>query len=93
MKKLNIIIIVLVLATFVLEGVNIFLSNRVSTDSIAASQLQQELARVEQENEILKTKVLEFASFESVASRAAEFGFVEPKDTLSLDAPVEVAKN
>ncbi len=92
MKKLNIVIILLIISVIGLELFNIFLSNRVSTDSIEASQLQKEIALLTQKNNVLKSKIYSFASFDSVASRAAEFGFTEATDSISLDAPVQVAR-
>ncbi|HRN96521.1 MAG TPA: hypothetical protein PLD54_03695 [Candidatus Levybacteria bacterium] len=86
------IIVLLVLSAITLEGVNIFLNNRMATDSIQASQLKKELAVVVQENNVIKAKVYELSSYESVASRAAELGFKEASSTISLDAPVQVAR-
>lgn len=90
-NKTRIVITALVLVTLVLELVNISLTNRMATDSIEASQLKKELAVVVQENNVIRAKVYELASYDSVASRAAEFGFKEAVDTISLDTPVQVA--
>jgi cell division protein FtsL len=81
----------LLVTVLVMEGVNIFLSNRLATDSIEASILKKEVALVTQENNIIRAKVYELSSYESVASRAAEFGFAEAESTISLDNSVQVA--
>lgn len=86
------IIFILVLSVVGLELFNIFLSNRVTTDSIEASKLKKEIAEYTQKNNILKSKIYEHASYDSIASRAAEVGFQEARDTISLDTPVHVAR-
>jgi cell division protein FtsL len=91
-KKRNVLIIILVISTICLEMVNIFLTNSMDTDSILASQLQQEVAVMNRENNIVRAKVYELSSYESVASRAAEFGFKEAGNVISLDTPVQVAR-
>jgi cell division protein FtsL len=90
-SKTKITIATLLVTVLVLEGVNIFLSNSTATDSIEASILKKELAVVTQENNVVRAKVYELSSYESVASRAAEFGFAEAQGTISLDSPVQVA--
>jgi cell division protein FtsL len=90
-SKKRITILTLLVTVLVMEGVNIFLSNRLATDSIEASILKKELAEVTQENNIVRAKVYELSSYESVASRAAEFGFAEAQGTISLDTSVQVA--
>ncbi len=91
-STIKVVVVLLILSALTLEGVNIFFSNRMATDSIVASKLKRELAVIVQENEILQAKVYELSSYESVASRAAEFGFKEPVSTISLNTPVQVAR-
>lgn len=91
-KATIVVISLLVLSVVGLELFNIFLSNRVSTDSIEASQLKKEIAEYTQKNNILKSKIYEKASYESIASRAAEVGFQEAGELISLDTPVQVAR-
>ena len=91
-KKTHVIIVILVLSAVMLEMFNIFLTNRMDTDSIIASQLQKEVAIITQENNIVRAKVYELSSYESVASRAAEFGFKESGNILTLDTPIQVAR-
>lgn len=91
-KKANILIILLLVSVVGMELFNIYLSNRVSADSIEASQLKKEIGLYTQKNDVLKSKVYELASFNSVASRAAEFGFQEAPESITLDAPIQVAR-
>lgn len=91
MKKLHGVIIGLLVITLFLEGVNIFLSNSLTSDSIAATKLRDEIAVIDETNQNIRSEILEFTSFDNVSSRAALLGFIESKDTISLDSPVEVA--
>lgn len=91
-KKLHILIVMLLISVVGLELFTIYLSNRVSVDSIEASQLKKEIGLYTQKNDVLKSKIYELASFNSVASRAAEFGFQEAPELIVLDAPVQVAR-
>ena len=91
MKKIKILLGVMILVTFVLEAVNIYISNSVSTDSIYASSLQDEIKDMEAKNSSLKGEILSYASYEMISSRSSELGFVEPKDFISLYSPVPLA--
>ncbi len=91
MKKINILIIVLVLIAGVLQGVNIFLSNKVAADSLEAASLREKIEKLEEKNQLVHAKVLELASLEQIASRAAQLGFVEKDNYISLYSPLEVA--
>jgi cell division protein FtsB len=91
MKIIRYILILLILLTISLHGVNIYYSNNVSADSIEATKLQEAINNLEEENTILKTEILKYTSYEQVSSRAAELGFVEPKEYMSLYTPNKVA--
>lgn len=91
MKKINIVIVLLLIVAGVLQGVQIFLSNKVAVGSIEAKKIGQEIARLSEENTKLKSEILQYASFDVVASKAAEFGFVETEQYISLYDPLPVA--
>lgn len=91
MKKIYLLIIALFIATVVLEGFNIYLTNGVNTDSIQATDLRNAIAEVDEKNQNLHSEILEFTSFDSVASRAATLGFEGSRESISLHSPVEVA--
>lgn len=88
---MNFIIGILILVTLVLEGINIFLANQVSTESVSVARLNQEIEELEDKNYILKTQILEYAALDSVASRAAQLGFADNKTVISLYEPATVA--
>lgn len=91
MKILNKIIVFLVIVLIVLQGINIFLENRISLESIKSSKLRKEIAIVQERNELLNSQVVQYSSFDMISSRAAELGFVEAKEAISLFAPVPLA--
>jgi cell division protein FtsL len=84
MKIMIKIIAVLILVTAVLEIGNIYLSNIQAVGGIDASKLQMEIASVAEENGNLETDVMQLSSLEMVASRAAELGFTETKEVITL---------
>jgi len=88
MKKL---ILGLLFITLFLEIINIYLSNKVSTDSVYASNVKEKINEYEEQNAVLETESLKYASFHMLSSRAAELGFIEPKEFVSLYSPLEVA--
>ena len=93
MKKMNTIVLILFIATVILEVANIFLSNRLTTDSIKATALRDEISVIDEQNQNIRSEILGFTSFDSIASRAATLGFVNAKESISLSSPIEVASS
>lgn len=95
MKKhitLKKIVVLLVLTVVLLEGIQVYLSNRIAGTSIEVSRLQAQIKELDEKNISLKSQLLSLSSFESIASRAAEMGFVENKtQDITLKAPIPVA--
>lgn len=92
MKKINTLVLLLVLSTIILQGVNVYLSNKLAANSIDASDLQKKISSLQEKNQILETKILEATSLDYIASRAASLGFVnDNKNYISLYSPLEVA--
>ena len=92
MKKIRYLIFSLVAVTIVLEGFNIFISNSIAGSSIEVSLLTQEIEGIDEKNTSLKTELLSYSSFESVASRAASLGFIENKNSaMMINSPLKVA--
>jgi len=84
MKKLYFLIIVLTLTAVGLGLLQIHVSSRLASNSIEVKNLQANIDTLKEKNQILNSKVLELTSFETLASRAAELGFVEAGNYLSL---------
>lgn len=83
-RKLYIPVAILLIATIILELLNIHLSGLLASDSVAVKKLQTNIAKLDEENQILNSKVLSQTSFETVASKAAELGFVQSNSYISL---------
>lgn len=93
MKKIYSSIIIIFIFMLCLEFINIYLSNKLGTDSLYLSRVEKEVQKIKHKNLVIKAEILEYSSFESVASRAAALGFVESKKTISLFESAPVAKN
>lgn len=90
--KTRLILIILFLTVLLLEGINVYLSNRVAGTSIEVARLTQAVEVIDEKNTSLRSELLSFSSFARVASRAAELGFTENKDSaIRLSAPLQVA--
>lgn len=90
MKKYTLLILLFIIAVF-LELYNIYLLNKVTTDSIYAPKIQGKISSYEESNMVLKTEILKYSSINMIASRASDLGFVEPKQYISFYAPLTVA--
>lgn len=90
--KIKLILTTLFLTVILLEGINVYLSNRVAGTSIEVSRLTQSVEILDEKNISLKSELLSFSSFDRVASRAAELGFTENKDSaIMVNTPLQVA--
>lgn len=90
--KLKSIFVILLILVVLLEGVQVYLSNRIAGTSIEVAQLQEKIGKLDEKNVSLKSELLTYSSFEHIASRAAELGFIENKNQdISLSAPIPVA--
>lgn len=90
-KLLKITVSLLIIFTIVLQGASIFITNTKATDGVSAGKLANELEELKIENMELESKMLTLASFKNVASKAAELGYSDNQDFVSLFDPVEVA--
>lgn len=91
MKKINFVVIMLLIVAIALEVINIYLSNKLAADSISVKKLESELSGFEQKNQNLKSDLLALTSFDQIASKAADAGFVEPKEAITLTSPLQIA--
>ena len=91
--NLKVILIPLLIITLLLEGVNVFLTNQISTESVTVNKLTAQIEKYEQSNFTIRSEVLEYTTLETVASRAAQLGFVENKNVISLYESASVAVN
>lgn len=91
-KKTYYLIAALIVLSLGFQGVNIYLSNRLSSNSIQAGALQKQLDTLTQKNIALRTEVLSYSSYENIASRAANLGYTYKKQYILLKTPLQVAR-
>ena len=92
MKKINLVVLLLIITTLVLQGINIYLSNKIAANSINVSKMQENIDALNEKNQILEAKILDSTSLDHIASRAAQLGFAsDNKNYISLYSPLEVA--
>jgi len=90
-KAIKITTIILVIFAVVTQVVTIFISNNASTDSIKATELSSAIEKLTEENINLESEVLTYASYQAVASRAAELGYQKTREFVSVYDPVKLA--
>ncbi len=84
-------LILLIAVVAVTQAGVIYISNTSAADSIHATKVSLKLNEFSVENINLESKILTFASYQAVASRAAELGFERSRDFVSVYDPVTVA--
>lgn len=84
MRKLYIIIFILFLLAGGLEVLNINLSDKLASDGLTVRKIQENIDKIEEENQVLNVKVLELTAFETISSKAGQLGFVPAKSYLTL---------
>lgn len=67
-----------------LELLNIHLAGKLASDSVTVKKLQQSIAHLDEENQILNSKVLQETSFETISEKAKTLGFVVDHNYISL---------
>lgn len=83
-RTLFITVFLLFLLALGLEIINIHLSGKLASDSVTVKKLQQSIALLDEENQILDSKVLQETSFETVSQKAKALGFVTDHSYISL---------
>lgn len=91
MKKLYIIIVGLIMLTLTLEGIDIYLSNSLSTQSLSASKYRTRIDELDEQNIALKAQLLRLTSYDVISSSAASIGFIQPKNVLSVKSQPHLA--
>lgn len=89
MKKVFVICIVCIV--LLLSIVQVVVSNTIVTAGIEQAKLQEQLAYYQKQNLILQEKVLTAMSLTTIASKAADLGFVEGKSHVYLSSHVPIA--
>lgn len=84
MKKIYIFASLMLLLIVVLEVIYLTHNSMLASESVRAEEIKAEIAKLDEQNKILKSEVLSRSSLGVVASRAAEMGFEKPKEFISL---------
>ena len=82
---------ILIVATVALELLNIHLSSKLASDSVTVKKMQQNIATLNEENQILNSKVLAQTSFETISQKAATLGFVQDHAYIFLRNQVKLS--
>jgi uncharacterized membrane protein (Fun14 family) len=83
-KKLYLPVAILLLLTIGLELLSIHLSQKLASNSVMVKKIQSNIARLDEENHILNSKVLAQTSFEEISGKASALGFIEGPAYISL---------
>jgi hypothetical protein len=83
-RTLYIPVAVLLLLTIGLELLSIHLSQKLASDSITVRKLQESIATLDEENQILNVRLLNQTSFEEISKKATAMGFSENAKYLTL---------
>ena len=66
-------------------------SSALASESLRAEDIKVEIARLDENNQIIETEILSHSSLLTISSRAAELGFVKPKEFISLSNQDSIA--
>jgi hypothetical protein len=92
MKKLTkILICVLITVAALSQIAKIYINSATAIESIGATKLTAELEKVQEQNIQIETKVLTYASYTEIASKAAALGYQDNQDIISVYDPAPLA--
>lgn len=84
MKKIYIIAFALLMVSVLLEVIYLTNHSQLASESVKAEELRLEIAKLDEDNQVLKNEVLSRSSLVVVASKAAEMGFDRPDKFISI---------
>lgn len=79
MKKPILFIILIITIIVSLSIIQVAVSNNLSTTGVELARIEEKIATYKKENVLLRQKLLIASSLDTIASKAAEMGFVEEK--------------
>jgi cell division protein FtsL len=92
MKKIIVVSFPLIFIVIALSIAHVIVSNMLSTTGVELDKLQTDLQVFQKENTFLREKVLVDTSFNSIASVAAEMGFVDSKSNVYLPEQIPLTR-
>ncbi len=84
MKKPIFFIILIIVIVLTLSIVQVFVSNNLLTTGIELAKIEEKITTYKRQNAILHEKLLLTTSFITIASKAAEMGFVDKQSRMFL---------
>jgi cell division protein FtsL len=91
MRKPIVFIILIITIVITLSIVQVTVSNSLSTTGIELAKIEEKITFYKRQNAILHEKVLVASSFTTIASKAAEMGFIDKQSRLFLpNSPLAV---
>lgn len=75
----------------ILIGVQVYFSNKIATEGEKLKFLEQEVIRLEDENQKLLAQNVNNISLYELAQKAQEFGFVEPEEIVNFSSDTSIA--
>lgn len=91
MKRTGFFSVGIICIVVILTVIQIVISNSLSTKGVSLGKLEDQLHSYEIDNAMLREKLLQYASFTNIASRAAEQGFVPHKSQVVYSSPLPLA--
>lgn len=79
MKKPILFIILIITIIISLSVVQVTVSNNLSTTGVELAKIEEKIIAYKKKNALLRQKLLAASSLDTIASKAAEMGFVEEK--------------
>lgn len=91
MKKPYYLLVCLFCIVVVLSLIRISLVNSISTTGKDLVAIEAKIAELKKENELLKEKYLQAASYTNISTKAKTMGFAPSKSHLNMAAPLPLA--
>lgn len=92
MKRPRLFISFIIIIIVGLTILQIFVSNSLSTKGISLGKIEDQIDTYQKENAVLREKLLLSSSLTTIASEAAEMGFIKDKSQIVLKSDVSIAK-
>lgn len=87
MRKPVLFIVLIIGIVVSLSIVQVSVSNNLSTTGVELAKIEEQIDLYKKENSVLQEKLLIASSFDTIASKAGEMGFVEEKSRVFLKKP------
>jgi hypothetical protein len=75
-----------------LAGVNLFVTNTLSTEGIAVSEAETKTLSLEKENQIISVKIEESSQLKNIEAMAESRGFIRSKNIVFVPTPPTFAQ-